>query len=75
MAYFNFSHKHFRWGKMDLLGKEKIDILRSCRTIQAMAVSSLKSLFYEVEEQTKLSLLAQRNPFTPPQQPPPLVLP
>lgn len=50
MAYFNFSHKHFRWGKMDLLGKEKIDVLRSCRTIQAMAVSSLKSLFYEIEE-------------------------
>lgn len=50
MAHFNFSHKHFTWGKMVPLEIKKIDILMSCRIIPAMALSSLKSLFYELEE-------------------------
>lgn len=40
----------FRWGKTVPLGIKKIDISMSCRIIQAMALSSLKSLFYELEE-------------------------
>lgn len=57
------------------LGRRKIAIAMSCRIIPAMALSSLKSLFCELEEWTEPALSTQRDLFTPPTRPPLLELP